>query len=279
LSVSVQGIDHLVIRVSDLDASEAAYRKLGFTLTPRGFHVGRGSENHTAPMSRGNYFELLHLPPGGDTDAFPDGEGPVAIAVSPRDSHTVYAEIIALGYDVEPPRNLSRPVHLPEGVREARFLNASFPRIAPETVRWFACQHLTRDLVWRPEWEAHANGADRLIEAVVVHPSPVQLQATYTKLFGEAVRYNSERLVIELGEDEVGFMSPSAFQARFPDIPLSAQLSAGWFAGAVFRVGSLERVEDVLSQAGINFSRTSSGSIVVPPGEAAGAVLEFLEPR
>jgi catechol 2,3-dioxygenase-like lactoylglutathione lyase family enzyme len=129
----VKGIDHLVIRVSDLDASETAYRKLGFTLTQRGFHAGRGSANHTAPLSGGNYFELLLLPPGGDADAFPDREGPVAIALSPRDSRTIYAEVTALGYDVEPSRDLSRPVHLPEGVREARFLNASFPRISRAT--------------------------------------------------------------------------------------------------------------------------------------------------
>src|SRR5271156_5679600 len=215
LAVLVNGIDHLVIRVRDLDASEALYRKLGFALTPRGFHAGRGSANHTAPMQGGNYFELLHLPSGGNADFFPDREGPVALALAPADSLTLYAELGALGYDVEPPLDLSRPVHLPEGVREARFLNASFPHIAPKTVRWFACQHLTRDLVFRPEWRSHANDAERLVEAIVVHPSPVELRATYAKLFGEAVQYDRDRLVIKLGEDEVGFVSPRAFQARF----------------------------------------------------------------
>ena len=278
MAVSVKGIDHLVIRVRDLDASEALYRKLGFALTPRGFHAGRGSANHTAPFSGGNYFELLQLPPDGDADFFPDAEGPVAIALSPSDSRSIYAELTTLGYEVEAPRDLSRPVDLPEGVREARFLNASFPRIAPEAVRWFACQHLTRDLVWRPEWESHANGAERLVEAIVVHPSPVLLQATYEKLFGEAVRYERDCLVVALPADTISFLSPSAFQARFPAIALPAKSSVGWFAGAVFRAASRERVEGVLSGAAIKFSRTPSGSIVVPPNEAAGAVLEFLAP-
>ena len=275
MAVSVNGIDHLVIRVRDLDASEALYRKLGFALTPRGFHAGRGSANHTAPMQGGNYIELLHLPSGGDVDFFPDREGPVAIALAPTDSRTTYAELGALGYDVEPPLELSRPVHLPEGVREARFLNASFPHIAPEAVRWFACQHFTRELVFRPEWQSHANGAERLVEAIVVHPSPVELRVTYAKLFGEAVQYDRDRLVIKLGEDEVAFMSPGAFQARF-SVLSPVDLSKGWFAGAVFRVGSLEQVEDVLSRAGVDFSRTPSGSIVAPPSEAAGALLEFV---
>jgi hypothetical protein len=203
----------------------------------------------------------------------------VAIALSPNDSRAIYAELTALGYHVEPPRDLSRPVDLPEGVREARFLNASFPRVTPESVRLFACQHLTRDLVWRPEWEAHANGAERLVEAVVVHPSPAQLQATYAELFGEAVRYERECLVVALPNDTISFLSPGAFQARFPGIALPAISSEGWFAAAVFRAASRERVADVLSRAAVDFSRTASGSILVPPSEAAGAVLEFLAPQ
>jgi catechol 2,3-dioxygenase-like lactoylglutathione lyase family enzyme len=275
MPVSVNGIDHLVIRVRNLDASEATYRRLGFSLTPRGFHAGRGSANHTAPLSGGNYFELIHLPSGGDGDAFPDQEGLVAIALAPGDSVQVHAELSALGYDVEPPRDLSRPVDLQAGVREARFLNASFPRVAPEAVRFFACQHLTRDLVWRPEWETHANGAERLTEAIVVHPAPADLHETYAKLFGEAARYDLERLTVALGEDVINFVSPNAFQARFPGIPIPADISEGWFAGAVFRVASLQRVESVLSGAAVGFSRTGCGSIVVPPGEADGATLEF----
>jgi catechol 2,3-dioxygenase-like lactoylglutathione lyase family enzyme len=277
LSVRVKGIDHLVIRVRDLDASEALYRKLGFSLTPRGFHAGRGSANHTAPLSGGNYFELLHLPSGGaDAGAFPDVEGLAAIALAPDDSRAVHAELSALGYAVEPPRDLARPVRLPEGVREARFLNASFPRIAPESIRFFACQHLTRDLVWRPEWESHANGAQRLTEAIIVHPSPIRLRPTYVKLFGEAVRDDADGFLAALGDDKVSFVSPGAFHARYPDASLPSDLSDGWFAGAVFRVGSPGVVEDVLTQAGVAPIRTPAGSLVVPPAEAAGALLEFV---
>jgi hypothetical protein len=104
---------------------------------------------------------------------------------------------------------------------------------------------------------------------------PTARSATYTKLFGEAVQYDRDRLVIKLGEDEVGFVSPGAFQARF-SVPLPVDLSKGWFAGAVFRVGSLEQVEAVLSRAGVNFTRTPTGSIAVPPSETAGALLEFV---
>jgi hypothetical protein len=111
-----------------------------------------------------------------------------------------------------------------------------------------------------------------------VHPSPAQLQATYAELFGEAVRYERECPVVAFPQDKISFLSPAGFQARFPRIALPAISAEGWFAAAIFRVASRERVEGVLSQSAVDFSRTPTGSIVVPPSEAAGAVLEFLAP-
>ena len=108
-----------------------------------------------------------------------------------------------------------------------------------------------------------------------MHPSPAQLQATYHDLFGATVRGDRDGVVVALGEDKASFLSPSAFQSRYPGLPLPSDLSKGWFAGGVFSVGSLQRVEGVLSGAGVNSMRTPSGSIVVPPAEAAGALLEF----
>ncbi len=277
MALSVKGIDHFVIRARDLDAAETLFGRLGFTLTPRGFHSGRGSANHTAVFSSGNYFELIYLPPGADPSPFGfRPEGPVAVALEPTDSHAIHAELTALGYESEPPRDLSRPVQLPSGARDARFLNASLPVIAPEAIRFFACQHLTRDLVWRPEWEGHANGADRVVELIVVYAAPSELRGTYATLFGEsAVRADTDRLVVTLGEDKISFLAPTAFTSRFPGIPAPEDLSKGWFAGATLRVRSLERVAHILSEAGIFAARAPAGSLVAPPSRAAETLLEF----
>lgn len=276
MALSVKGIDHFVIRVADLDAGERLFKQLGFTLTPRGFHVGRGSANHTAPLSSGNYFELIYLPPGADSP-FPERhEGPVALALAPSDSHTVHAELTALGYQVEAPRDLARPVLLPEGTREARFVNVTFPPIAPLAVGFFACQHLTRDLVWRPEWEGHANGADRVTGVIIVHPSPADLRATYARLYGEAAaRLDHDGLIVTLGEDTISFLAPQAFANRFPTVAIPADLSKGWFAGATLRVRSLEKVAQIVSQAGVPAARSPAGGLVIAPSDAANTLLEF----
>jgi catechol 2,3-dioxygenase-like lactoylglutathione lyase family enzyme len=277
MPLSVKAIDHLVIRVADLDAGQKLFERLGFTLTPRGFHAGRGSANHTAPLPSGNYFELIYVPPGADAP-FPERpEGPVALALEPTNSQVVYGELAALGYEVDPPRDLARPVHLPEGTREARFINVGFPPIAPQAIGFFACQHLTRDLVWRPEWEQHANGAERVSEIIVAHPSPVDLKATYVGLHGEtAVRADRDGLVVTFGGDKISFLAPQAFEKRFPTIAVPSDLSeAGWFAGATLRVRSLDKVASVLAAAGIAATRAPAGSLIVAPSEAANTLLEF----
>src|SRR5947209_5881545 len=54
----ISGIDHLVIGVNDLDRAKAAYRRLGFKLSPRAVHsAAMGTANHTIMLER-DYFEL-----------------------------------------------------------------------------------------------------------------------------------------------------------------------------------------------------------------------------
>ena len=60
-AAAIGSIDHVVIVVRDLAASAQAYRRLGFTLSPKGVHSPvLGTENHTI-MLRRDYFELLSV--------------------------------------------------------------------------------------------------------------------------------------------------------------------------------------------------------------------------
>jgi catechol 2,3-dioxygenase-like lactoylglutathione lyase family enzyme len=59
MPAAITGIDHVVIAVDDLDRAEAAYRRLGFTLSPRAVHSATmGTANHTIMLEH-DYFELL----------------------------------------------------------------------------------------------------------------------------------------------------------------------------------------------------------------------------
>ena len=150
------GIDHAVIAVRDLDAAAASFTSLGFTLTPRGFH-SIGSQNHCI-MLRSTYIELLAAPvahPWLDYyRAFLDrhGDGLAAVALSTDDAEATYQQLKRQGVPAGEPMDLSRPVQ--GGV--ARF------RLVQINDALFVCQHLTRERVWRPEWQTHANGAGEL---------------------------------------------------------------------------------------------------------------------
>ena len=62
----VPTLDHVVVNVRDrIDDAADTYRRLGFTLTPRGYHT-LGSMNHLA-MFGTDYLELIAARPGDDS--------------------------------------------------------------------------------------------------------------------------------------------------------------------------------------------------------------------
>ena len=151
-----------MIAVRDLDAAAAKFTALGFTLTPRGQH-SIGSQNHCI-MFGTTYLELLVAPvahPWLDYyRAF--GEGLAAIALSTENADATYAELKSNG--ARPPMDLSRPVE--GGVAKFRLVQIEG---APQL---FFVQHLTRQFVWRAEWQKHANGARELVTASLSAQKP-----------------------------------------------------------------------------------------------------------
>ena len=56
---SIAGIDHAVVVVKDLDAAAANWKRLGFTISPRGTHSAHmGTGNYTIMLGE-DYIELL----------------------------------------------------------------------------------------------------------------------------------------------------------------------------------------------------------------------------
>jgi catechol 2,3-dioxygenase-like lactoylglutathione lyase family enzyme len=160
-----QAIDHVVVAVRDLDRAAADFERLGFTLTPRGFH-SIGSQNHCI-MLRSSYIELLAAPvahPWLDYyRRFLDhGDGLAAIAFSTHDADATYAQV----RNAKPPMDLSRPVE--GGI-------ARFRLVQVEDTRFYV-QHLTPELVWRREWMSHANGASELVSAELGSPGKIRLK-------------------------------------------------------------------------------------------------------
>lgn len=276
-AISVSGLDHVVIRVRDLDHAEALYRTLGFALTPRGFHTGRGSANHTTPFRASTYIELIQLPSGDASTPFSGREeGPVAVALRPSDSRLVHRELAERGFAVPEPRDLARPVETEQGEREARFVNVSLPEVGPQGLRLFACQHLTRDLVWRDGWLDHANGAQGVERVILVDAEPGSLANVYGRLFGtEAVALDGRGLTVRIGSEAIEVLTPPAFAAEFPGVA-TGDTQASRFVGLTVRVASVPSAAALLAKAGIPHVLPAPDRLVVQPAETGGALLELV---
>ncbi len=160
-----------MIAVRDLPAAAAAFSGLGFTLTPLGRH-SIGSRNHCI-MLGSTYIELLE--PTGDhpwlayyRDVVAQGDGLAALALATTDADASYRELTAQGVAAQPPMELARPVAMGGEQRTARF------RLVQVSSEIFLCQHLTRELVWRREWQSHANGATELEEVDFPSAAPFE---------------------------------------------------------------------------------------------------------
>src|ERR1700748_3845639 len=156
-TLPVPTLDHVVVNVRDrIDAGLETYRRLGFTMTPRGYHT-LGSMTHLAILGT-EYLELIAAPPGDTRRAeiLASPFGLNGLVFGTDDSAAVYAALHAAGVPVEPPLEFSRPVELPTGPRDATF---SAVRLTPGTVSAgpvYFFHHFTRRLVWRDESRHHA---------------------------------------------------------------------------------------------------------------------------
>jgi len=162
--------DHAVVVCGDLDAAAANWRALGFTLTPRGYHT-LGSQNHCIMLAR-DYLELLHVTAPSPSrqyywDAQQRGDGCAAMSCKSRDAFATAARLRAAGYKTSDPIEFSRPVRLDDGSEHPATFRVTALDEAPGA-RYFVCEHRTPELLWRPEWLAHANGATDIEAAYLV---------------------------------------------------------------------------------------------------------------
>lgn len=154
-------LDHLVINTHfDLDAAQLQFEQLGFTLTPRGYHT-LGSINH-AVVFGGHYLELIGLPADGKTireEIVSSPLGADGLVFRIDDPESTFTGLRGSGFDATPPQTFSRPVP-PLG--DARFTTVRLASGQLPGGRVYFCQHLTPELVFRDEWQSHANGARAL---------------------------------------------------------------------------------------------------------------------
>ncbi len=275
----VPTLDHVVVNVRDrIDEGAETYRRLGFTLTPRGYHT-LGSMNHLA-MFGTEYLELIAAPAGDPRRqgilAAPEGLN--GLVWGTEDSDRTYEVLRTAGVPAEPPQQFTRPVELPDGARDATFRTVRLAAGTTPAGRLYFCHHLTRDLVWRDEWRHHANGVIGVMRAVIAARDPASLGALFARLFGaEAVRQMADGCRLLVGLSQFDVIAPAALQRAFGDAAPDGEGREEFMAALTLRTRSLDAVAEALHAGGIAGARRESDRIVVQASATFGTVLEFRE--
>ncbi|HYH38840.1 MAG TPA: VOC family protein [Azospirillum sp.] len=275
----IDGIDHLVIAVRDLDRAREAYAKLGFTLTARGRHTELKSANHTI-MFADDYVELLAIEePNPATAAWSEflktREGLAAAALKTADARAAQAELAAAGLSGGEAVDFGRPVDLPEGRRDARFTITQVAPAATPGGRMFLCQHHTRDVVWRPEYLTHENGATALAALIVAADDPEAVAGPYATLFGTHVEPRGAIRVVQTGAAPIVVAPPAALTHLWADDPvLSAPRPC--LAGFAVKVKDFYAAQQVLQRSKLP-TIAGEGVLRVASRHTHGAAVAFAE--
>ena len=270
-------LDHVVVNVmGKLDEAAAQYGRLGFQLTERGHHT-LGSSNNLAIFGT-NYLELLGYLPGREAmraDLWNHPAGLTGLVFKSIDADLVYATIRGHGVPVQEPMSFARPVELPGGAQDARF---KVIRVSGEEVqngRTFFCHHDTPELVWRPEWQSHANGATEIVEFVIASQQPARTAALYERMFGPSLLTpTSGGVLFRAGAATVLILEPAAIAGRYADAALTSPDGSDRMVALIFRVKSLDTPRAVFDAAGIPY-RPYAGGLIVSHLDAANVALGF----
>jgi hypothetical protein len=279
---NIIGVDHAVVVVNDLDGAAQNWKRLGFTVSPRGTHSAKmGTGNYTIMLGE-DYLELLGVLDATEhnapTRAFltRTGGGIERVAFTTPDAAKGAEEIRMRGYPPIGPTDFERPVTLPDGRQSAaKFATFQWPiDQAPGGVRLFACQHKTRDTVWIPELQQHANTAKRIERILIVSPEPkadAGHLSTMIDIPARGERDGTWLVPSGPGRADFVFLAREVLGRQYPDVPMERLPERGGI-GLVLAVGDPASARRALGMAAIQ----NGDALVVPAAAGNNAMLVFV---
>ncbi len=274
--MAVPAIDHIVIDTADrMDAAAARYAALGFQLTARAHH-SLGSSNHLS-VFEDDYLELLSPGSGARPElmGFPIGMNGLVFAM--KDAETVHAGLAQTGLPVGAVQQFTRGVDLPDGTQDTAAFKTV--RLEPRAVfdgRVYFCEHLTPQLVWRPEWKVHPNGAQAITRVALAATDPAGMAGTFERMFGTgAVSRPGGPLVLAAGKVAVEIWQREALARSLGPAMPDAAGRGDHMALFGIRVRDPAATEALLKANGIRVEKPGAGRLLVPAREAMNVAIEF----
>jgi hypothetical protein len=279
----IAGIDHVIVGVRDLEQARSGWSRLGFALSPRGRHIGQGTANYCI-MFASDYVELLGIVDPNDfvqrLDTFlAEREGLMAAAFAPTAPlDEVRAALLRRGLHPSEPRALGRRLELAEGVVIPRFTLMALSSEETPGLDGFVCAHLTPELLRRPEWLDHPNGANGINGIHVLVENTGVLIEPYDRVFGiQHVTTTDAVVSVRTGRSRIVFSTPDDFVTMHPTLDVDPDFPLPGLISLELGVATREQAARYFDRARVAFDEMPDGSILVPAKEANGAVLFFSE--
>jgi hypothetical protein len=316
MSLGIVDVDHVMIRVFDLEAAAMSYRRLGFTVTPvrekiplaeltTPSHTG-GAGRAAAPPQKAtiNNRHVIFQPfPGRDDVAnflefmciedqlntppqamqmlsfLLDTEGPKAVVGYTEDVDRSRESMRAAGIETYP------PIRFETGWRdEERDLFVPIvARPAPPVFGQFPFQvgpYETPTLEgyrYQP-WTVHPNGALYLTGiSGITDDVRRDAQVMAEKAFGVQVEYLGEDIAMLCVRDMcLRIMSPRGFASLYPGLDFSVERSLPHLFGVTIVVRALDEATAILDANDVAYAKTPGG-VCVPRHAAHNTLVEFVE--
>ncbi len=277
----IDGIDHAVVAVADLEAACARFRRLGFVTTPRRRMVGWGTANYSVMFDDKDFIELLgiidpeaFLTPG--LKAFLDGgEGIMAVTMRADDVTAAHAALAAIGAAPTPLGEVTINCEAPDGIVPQSFRWLKIGESATPDMYVMLVQPLTPQNMRRPEWVTHPNGASRIRSLTIVVEDPVALRPAYERLFGVSASDSPGGFRIGTGHGDYRFTTRGALSAEVGDAARQVMHPAPAIAVLSLETTDLLAARNCLDASGVSY-QTVDGGLRLPPAEACGMILEFV---
>ena len=280
MAYGIDGIDHAVVAVADLEAARDRFQQLGFAITPRRRFIDWGTANYSV-MFPNDFIELLgiidpaaFLTPGLE-DFLVGGEGAMAVTLRANDVTRAHALLTNAGCDPTPLNEMTINCEAPGGVLPQAFRWLRIGDAATPGMYLMLVQPLTPQNMRRPQWLAHPNGAQGIRSITIVVTDPERIVPAYARLFGAAATKRVDGdYAIFTGRGEFHFVTPQGLAARYgPHIGQGGR-NPPFMAAVSLEVGDLEQARGAVEAGGATVEADAPG-FFVPPDQACGVRLEF----
>ena len=276
-------LDHVGHFVRDAETASRALARAGFAPTPQSVQSNpdgtpTGTGNVTAMFGRG-YIEVLFktadTPLGREFDLALAGHAGVHLAAfSIADAEGQHRRLTEAGFAMRPLVQFQRPVETAAGPDIAAFTVVRLERGAMAEGRIQMLAHRTENTVWQPRWLSHPNGAQGLVDLVVVCADVAEATGRFVRFTGHEARTTSYGQAIVLDRGQVQLFSKDAFVVMFPDIAIPR---LPFIAAYALRVQSLANVEALLRREGMAMRQLGATLVVPFPGELGAGAWLFVE--